>query len=130
MDELDSLISEKEQEARNLRSDLARVTQQLKALRRARTFMRSKTETEAARFSTKGRESIPKLVEQVLRQYGPLHVDLVVRKLAESNVFVSKQSVTSSLVRYLKKNERFERVGRNTFALRGSIEEKEGKDSK
>jgi hypothetical protein len=117
MDELDSLIAEKEEEARNLRSSLARVEQQLKALRRARDCLRTKTDP-AAGYSTKGRESIPTLVEQILREHGPQHVDDLVARLAELGVFVNKGTVTSSLVRYIRQEKRFRRVGRNKFALR------------
>lgn len=117
MDELDSLITEKEEEARNLRSSLARVEQQLKALRHARDSLRSRTDSAVAGYSTKGRESIPTLVEQILRD-GPQHVDNLVRMLADMNVFTNKGTITSSIVRYIKQEKRFKRVGRNKFALR------------
>jgi len=117
MDELDSLIEEKEQEAQNLRSSLARVEQQLKALRCARDCLRSRA-SPASGYSTKGRESIPTLVEQILREHGPQHVDYLVARLADQGVFVNKGTVTSSLVRYIKQEKRFQRTGRNKFALR------------
>ena len=119
MDELDSLVTEKEEEARNLRASLARVEQQLKALRHARDSLRDRSDSAAAAgYSTKGRESIPTLVEQILREHGPQHVDDLVTRLGELAVFANKGTVTSSLVRYIKQGKRFKRVGRNKFALR------------
>ena len=123
MDDLDSLIAEKEQEARDLRSSLARVEQQLKALRRARDCLRSRTDSATAGYSTKGRESIPTLVEQILREHGPQHVDDLVRRLADMNVLTNRGTVTSSIVRYIKQERRFQRVGRNKFALRDEQDE-------
>jgi hypothetical protein len=127
MDDLDSLIAEKEEEARNLRSSLARVEQHLKALRRARDCLRS-SDAPAAGYSTKGRESIPTLVEQILREHGPQHVDDLVARLADQTVFVNKGTVTSSIVRYIKQGRRFQRVGRNKFALREEQERDEGNE--
>jgi len=117
MNALDTQISERERRAQELREELAHVEKDLQALYRARELVCGPTDTKAAaRRSSKGRASIPTLVEQILREYGEMHADDLADKLKGHHI--SKQSITSAVSRYIDRGERFVRTGRNKFALR------------
>jgi hypothetical protein len=117
--DIDALIAEKEREAQQLRTALARTEADLKALRRTRAIARGETDSEAAaRYSSKGGPSIPDLVEEVLKEEpAGLHVDDILMRL-KIDRHVNKQTITSALSRWIAKGKRFRRVGRNKFALR------------
>ena len=120
MDEIDHLISEKTKRAQALRLELAQVENDLRALRRSRALMRGEPNPdEVARYTHRGRPSLPDLVEEILRsEPNGLYVDDIVARLAELNVHANRQTITSSLTRWIKKGKRFKKIGRNTFALR------------
>ena len=120
MDEIDHLISEKTKRAQALRLELAQVENDLRALRRSRALMRGEPNPdEVARYTHRGRPSLPDLVEEILRSEPiGLYVDDIVARLAELNVHANRQTITSSLTRWIKKGKRFKKIGRNTFALR------------
>ena len=64
-------------------------------------------------------------VEDLLMKYEKLHVDEMVAMLwAQYGIEAPKQSVAAGLIRYHNQGKRFERVARNTFALRQKEEEK------
>jgi hypothetical protein len=114
--EIEAEISDREKEAQRLRDALARVEDDLRVLYRAREILTGQTDTRvAARRSSKGRASIPNLVEQVLREYGEMHADEIADKLRSYSI--SKQSITSAVSRYIDKGKRFRRTGKNKFAL-------------
>jgi hypothetical protein len=120
--DIDALIAEKEREAQQLRYALARTEADLKAMRRTRAIARGETDSEAAaRYSSKAGPSIPDLVEAVLKEEpGGLHVDLILARIKSDGIHVNlkKQTITSALSRWIDKEKRFKRTGRNTFALR------------
>jgi len=63
------------------------------------------------------------LVEELLREFGELHVDRMIELIAERQMLseeqkIQKQSLVAMLVRYAQQNKRFRRTNRpNTFAL-------------
>ena len=121
MDTLDAQILEREMKVQELRAALAQVENDLQALYRAREILKGKTDPEAAaQKSLRGRSSIPTQVEQILKDHGEMHVDEIVEKLKLRGLDVTKQTVTSALSRWVAKGKRFERVGKNKFALRAS----------
>lgn len=62
---------------------------------------------------------IADMVEEVLRLHEKLHVDSIRDILAAPpyNRVLDKQSIVGTLVRYVSQHKRFQRVGKNTFAL-------------
>jgi hypothetical protein len=118
MNALDTQISERERRAQELRDELAYVEKDLQALYRARELVCGPTDTAAAQKSKKGRASIPTLVEQLLKEFGEMHADDLADKLRLRGHHISKQSITSAISRYIDRGERFERTGRNKFALK------------
>jgi ribosomal protein L9 len=119
MNALDAQIFELEGRAQELRGELTQIEKDLQALYRARELVCGPTDTKAAvRISSKGRASIPTLVEQLLKEFGAMHADDITEKLRLRGYNISKQSITSALSRYIDRGERFERTGRNKFALR------------
>lgn len=118
--QLEAKISEGEKEAQRLRDELARVEEDLRALYRAHEILTGRANMKAtAQKSSKGRPSIPALVEQVLREFGEMHADDLVDKIRlRFGYSISKQSITSAISRYIDKGERFVRTGRNKFALK------------
>jgi hypothetical protein len=126
MEGIDLLISEKEKRAQELRAALASIELDLQALYRSRALLRGETDSEAAAMrSSRGRASIPDLVEVILRDAGELHADDLVQRLKEAGLDVNKQTITASLTRYIAKGQRFKRTGANKFALL-----KEGEEQK
>ena len=120
--EIDVIIAEKERLAQKQRAELASTEADLRALYRTRALMRGESDSEAAAMMSKGRASIPDLVEAMLRTAGELHADEITRRLKELGHDVKKQTVTASLVRYTSKGKRFRRTGANKFALLESDE--------
>jgi hypothetical protein len=65
------------------------------------------------------RMSIPDSIENILRSAGALHVDSILERLREMELYpnINKQTITSALTRYHNRGKRFKRVGKNKYAL-------------
>ncbi|MGI8545148.1 MAG: hypothetical protein ACR2MD_16950 [Aridibacter sp.] len=75
--------------------------------------------------------SMADLIEEVLLKNGELHIDVVLKIIAEDyNRKIKKNSAVATLVRYVQQGERFIRTGRNVFDVskerRGNMEIEKG----
>jgi predicted nucleic acid-binding Zn-ribbon protein len=113
MDKLDAEINKLEDELRGLREREAQVEAGLKVLKQARGILRGEGDVAIER-----RLSIPDAVEEILRARGPTHIsDLLVELKGTYNMDAARETVTTSIGRYISQKRRFKRVGPNKFAL-------------
>ncbi len=117
MDELNAEITKLEDELRGLRDREAQVEARLKVLKQARGILRDEGDIEVER-----RLSIPDAVEEILRARGPTYIaDLLIALREDFQIEAARETVTTSLSRYINQKRRFKRVGPNKF---GVIEKK------
>ena len=113
-DDLDTAIAKEERRSQRLRADLARSQARLKILLEARRIARGEND------STRGKKSIPDHVEEILRERGGVtHMDDIVTALRQRGISAAKETVTTSIWRYVHQKRRFRSMGGNKFALRG-----------
>ncbi len=113
MDELNAEINKLEGELRELREREAQVEARLKVLKQAQGILRGEGDVEVER-----RLSIPDAVEEILRARGPTYItDLLAALLQDYNIDSARETVTTSLGRYISQKRRFKRVGPNKFGL-------------
>lgn len=91
---------------------------QLKAVRRLRR--REKHSESLADAPKTARMSQTKMAEAILIDDGPLHVQELIAKIRERfGIDVDRESIVSALSKKIVRDERFQRVGKNTFDVRG-----------
>jgi hypothetical protein len=111
MDKVDAEIAKLEAELRELRKREAQVGARLRILKQAQVILRGEGDIER-------KLSIPAAVEEILRVRGPSHInDLLVALLQEYGINAARETVTTSLSRYINQKRRFKRVGPNKFGL-------------
>jgi hypothetical protein len=112
MDELDAEITKLEDELHGLRERGSQVEARLKVLKQARGILRGESDPVVGR-----RLSIPDAVEEILRARGPTHITDLLAALREYDIEAARETVTTSIGRYVSQERRFKRVGPNKFGL-------------
>lgn len=112
MDNLDAEINKLESELREIREREAHVDARLKVLKQARGILRGEDDPAVGR-----RLSIPDAVEEILRARGPTHITELLAALREYDIDAARETVTTSIGRYISQKRRFKRVGPNKFGL-------------
>lgn len=112
MDKLDAEITKLEDELRGLHEREAQIKARLKVLKQARGILRGKGDIEIER-----RLSIPDAVEKILQARGPTHINDILVALREYSLDPARETVTTSLSRYINQKRRFKRLGPNKFGL-------------
>lgn len=111
---IDKLLEEARAEEKDLKIRLSNVQSKIKSLSETRALLRGEDSQQ---------KSIPDALEEILHKRGKAHVDELVEILKTEYHHLSsvaKQTVSGALIRYANQGKRFERVGKNTFALLGN----------
>lgn len=103
------------------------LTAQLKAVRKLR-----QPETSADKFVTKKGMSQIKMVHAILhKEQAPLHInDIIARVESHFGIRIDRESIVSALSKKIRRNDRFCRVAKNTFALTEESQGHEGSAEK
>ena len=87
---------------------------QLRAIRRLRAG-----ESEA-RPSRKGMSQVGMVYDVLKEEDRPLHISQIIERVEQKyGRRLDRESIVSALVKWVRRNERFVRTGKNVFALKG-----------
>lgn len=113
LSKVEQTITAREEEKASLKRRLIVIEDELKSLRHTWQIL-----TGAPTADPTLSKSIPDLIEEVLKNYGALHVNEILKHLGDYNVRPSRQTVSGALIRYVKAGRRFRRVGPNQFDVK------------
>lgn len=110
MKSLQQILQEKERQ-------LAALRREIDVLRAAERIV-GKGGSASASGIEKRRLSQPQMIEAVLREHGPLHVDKLAEALRKRfGVRLKRSDITSLIYRAMRGRKRFHKTGTNTFGL-------------
>jgi predicted nuclease with TOPRIM domain len=114
-EELKKTILDRIAERNKLKKSISGLDAEIKELNKSYKILSGESLLE----ETKRRRPALDYAEDLLKEHGRLHVDEVVALLeSEFGIVAPKQSISSGLIRFHNQGKRFERVAKNTFALR------------
>ncbi len=104
-----------------LEVSLAAQLKSIRALRARKPPVADQGKTEGAEARNKGLSQIDMAYDILADAARPLHVNNIISRIAEKfSAAVHRESLVSALSKRVKRRDRFERTGKNTFALIGA----------